>query len=136
MITKLSVSPNQVIPSSEVDISALVTNVGGREGDYDVVCKINGIEEAKTIVTLPADESQTVTFTIIKDSEGVYNIDINGQTSQFTVVIPQPEFLKPEAVVPSQIQINWWLVAAIIVGCVVIIGAPVYFLLIRKKIFN
>ena len=117
-ISDLSVTRSEVKPAEQVTISTVVTNIGGSEGSYTVVLKINGAEEAKKEVTLGAGKSETVTFTIAKDAEGSYTVNIDGKVGQFTVIVPPP---------------NWWLIGGIIAGCVVVVGLLVYFFVWRKR---
>ena len=131
VISDLSVTPSEVKPAQEVTISAVVTNTGGSEGSYTVVLKINGAEEAKKEVTVGAGKSETVAFTIARDTEGSYSVNIDGKGGQFTVIAPPPTAI-PVEVLPVHPPTSWWLIGGIIAGGVVIVGLLVYFLVWRK----
>lgn len=133
-ISDLSVTSSEVRPAEQVTISAVVTNTGGREGSYTVALKINGTEEAKKEVTLEAGESETITFSIVRDIEGSYAVDIDGMVGEFTVIVLQPALPKPVEALPVKPPTNWWLIGGIIFGCVVIAaGLLVYFFVWRKR---
>jgi hypothetical protein len=132
-ISDLSVTPSEVKLAEQVKISAVVTNTGGSEGSYIVVLKINGAEEARKEVTLGAGKSETVTFTVVKDLEGSYTVNIDGKVGQFTVIVPPPPAPTPTEVLPVQPPTNWWLIGGIIAGCIVVAGLLVYFFVWRKR---
>lgn len=131
-VSNLSVIPSVVVPGEQVTISAIVTNTGGCEGCYNAILKINGEEEAKKDVTVTAGKSETVTFTVAKDTLGSYTININGRLGQFRVALlpPLPE---STGALPFQPSTNWWLFGGIIAACVVVVGLSVYFLVWRRR---
>ena len=129
----MSITPSAVELAEQVKISALVTNTGSNERSYMVVLKINGAEEVRKEVTLGAGKSETVTFTIVKDIEGSYTVNIDGKVGQFTVIVPLPPTPIPTEALPVQPPTNWWLIGGIIAGGVVIVGLLVYFLVWRKR---
>jgi PGF-pre-PGF domain-containing protein len=118
-VSALTISPSQVSVGEEVSISVTVKNTGDLAGTCTVTLKINGIVEDTENVTLAGGATRVVTFTISEDTEGTYNINVNGQTGAFTVVKPTPA--------PTR----WPLIAGI-VGAIAIIGivAAVY---IRRR---
>jgi len=132
-VSDLSVTPGEVKPAEQVTISAVVTNTGGSEGSYAVLLKINGAEEAKKEVTLGAGRSETLTFTIAKDAEGSYTVDIGGRVGQFTVIVTPPPIPTPTEALPVPPPTNWGLIGGIIAGCIVVAGLLVYFFVWRKS---
>jgi len=134
VISDFSVTPSEVKLAEQVKISAVVTNTGGSEGSYTVLLQINGAEEAKKEVALGAGKSETVTFTIAKDTEGSYAVTINGKVGQFNVIVPPPPTPTPTEALPVQPPTNWWLIGGIFAGCVVVAaGLLVYFFVWRKR---
>jgi len=125
-ISDLSITPNEVRPAEGVTISALVTNTGGSDGSYTVVLQINGLEERTKEVTIGAGKSETVSFTIARDIEGVFVINVNGKTGQFTVVFPQPPTQPPVESLLVQSLTNRGLIAGIATASVTIIIGIVY----------
>ncbi|MFH1383330.1 MAG: CARDB domain-containing protein, partial [Chloroflexota bacterium] len=126
VIGSLSVTPGTVKPAEQVTISTMVTNIGGSEGTYTVVLKINGAEEARKDVTLAAGKSQTVSFTTTRAEAGSYTVSIDGQTAQFTVTAPQ-------AVTPPKPPTNWGLIWGIIAG-VIVLGIVLWLAVFRRRI--
>ncbi len=91
-VSELTVTPSQVKPGENVTISATVTNVGEESGEYTAILTVNGVTEETETVTLAADESTTISFTVSRTITGVYTVEIDGQTGSFTVepTIPEP----------------------------------------------
>jgi PGF-pre-PGF domain-containing protein len=117
-VSALTISPSQVSVGEEVSISVTVTNTGDLAGTCTVTLKINGIVENTENVTLAGGATRVVTFTVSEDTEGTYNINVNGQTGAFTVVKPTPA--------PT----NWSLIAGI-VGLIVVIAIVAAFYMRR-----
>jgi hypothetical protein len=93
---------------------------------------VNGAEQARKEVTLGAGKSETVTFTVAKDTEGSYTININGNSGQFTVIVPSPPTPALAEALPIQPSTNWRLIGGIIGGCVVAVGLLLYLFRWRK----
>ena len=87
-LSNLVIDPTEVEPKETVTISVVVTNVGGLEGTYTVTLKINNIVEATKDVTLVGGATETVTFTVSRDIEGTYSVEVEELTGSFTVVAP------------------------------------------------
>jgi len=92
-ISSLGVSPSELAPGEEVNISVLVANTGGKLGSYIVVLKINGVKEQEKSVTITAGSSQTVTFSVTKEGADTYAVTVDGLIGSFTVV---PVVVPPE----------------------------------------
>lgn len=133
-ISGLSVTPGEVRPSEEVTITAVVANTGGSDGSYTIVLKIKGVAEGTREVTIGAGKSETVSFTLARDTEGIFAVDINGKTGQFTVVIPQPTTPAAVEALPIETPTNWGLIGGIIAGGVIVVGLLVYFFVWRKRV--
>ena len=132
-VAALSVTPSEVKLTEQVTISTVVTNTGGSEGIYTVVLQINGKEEGGKEVTLGAGQSDTVIFTIAKDTEGSYTVNIDGKVAQFTVIVPPPPTPIPTEVLPVEPPVNWALIGGLIAGFLVVVGLLVYFFVWRKR---
>ena len=78
-------SPTEVDPGKNVEISAIVPNAGGDNGAGSVILSINGVVESSQDVNIVAGQSKKVTFTVNKVAPGKYLVDVNGQVSFFTV---------------------------------------------------
>lgn len=133
-ISDLSVTPDEVSPSEEVTVSAVITNIGGNDGSYTIVLKVNEAEEASQSVIIEAGESKTITFTTTKDIEGNYTVDINGNVGSFDVVVSQPTLPEPDRALPTMPSINWRpLHIAIAALGVVVIGLFFSYIALRRR---
>jgi len=130
-VSNLSVTASEVEPSEQVTISAVVANTGGSEGSYTVILKINSVEEASKEVTLGPDKSETVTFTISRDTEASYTVNIDGEVGRFTVIAP-PELELPTE--PTQ-PLNWTLMWGI-VGGVLVLGLILWLAVFRRGVWR
>ncbi len=100
-VSNLTISPYQVKPNKEVAVSIKLTNIGGKSGDYGLQLKVDGILKSSKQVTVPADTSQTINFTIKESATGKHHLDVAGQTGEFVVSSPPFKF-------------NWWLIEGIL----------------------
>ena len=92
-ISNLSIYPPEVLPGETVTIMALITNTGDLSGSHEVALKIDDVTEETNEVTLDGGDSQTVTFTVTRDTVGTYTVNVNNLTGSFkvkeeTTVIP------------------------------------------------
>jgi len=87
-VSSLGVSPSEVAPGEEVNISVLVANTGGEAGSYQVTLVINDLVEATKKVTVRAGLSKEVTFSVTKEEADTYEVTVDGLSGSFTVVAP------------------------------------------------
>ncbi len=134
----LSVSPAEVDIGQSVTISVAVANTGDAEGTYEVILKIDGAVVDTEEVTLGGGASQTVTFTVARDTAGSFSASVDGLTGKFVVreaapptpaPLPLPAQEEPPA---PETPANWWLIGGII-AAVVVAGSAVYFFFIRRR---
>jgi hypothetical protein len=86
VITGLSTPQPIVQANDEVIIFANVANRGDLAGSYTATLKINGeIREVKT-GALAGNTATPVNFTVSIDEPGQYQLDLNGQTLNLTVI--------------------------------------------------
>ena len=125
----LAVVPEEVNIGEEATISVFVANTGNLAGSHEVILKIDNVEVATEDITLAGGASETVTFTISKDTDGTYIVGIDGLAATFEVK-PAPTPPPPPTATPT----NWVLIGGIIGGCIVVIimGAAV-FLVTRRR---
>lgn len=82
----LTISPAEAVIGQEVTISMLITNTSNIIGSYDVTLSIDGVvEKTENVVNLDGGASQEVTFTIIMEAAGVYDLSINGTVYKLIV---------------------------------------------------
>ncbi len=84
-VTSLHVTPSEVTTGETVSITAVVENTGGSEGTYTTVLTIDGATVETKEVVLAAEESKIVSFSLVKDTHGTYQVGIDGLTSSLTV---------------------------------------------------
>lgn len=144
-ISDLSVTPSEIGPAEEVTVSAVVNNTSSSEGEYTVVLKINGIEEARKEVTLGAGASQKVSFSIVKNIAETYEVDINGLVGSFVVKeaavtplpapsaapLPTQPAVSPLPAQPAKL-IDWWFIGSIIMA-IIFIGVLTWLLVMRRR---
>jgi hypothetical protein len=83
----------------EVNISALVTNYGGKSGNYTATLLINGQAVDERQLTIGPTESQLVTFTRSGNKPGRYEVQVGDLSGEFVT----GEFV-------TSLWINWWLI--------------------------
>jgi len=84
-VSNLKIKPETVYAGEEVEVSVLVSNVGGRGGKHNVTLTVNGTLEGSVNVYLGAGESKTVTFKLVKAEPGTYLVEVDGLTGIFIV---------------------------------------------------
>jgi uncharacterized membrane protein len=117
-VTNIQITKND---KGEVTISVTVTNTGTQRGSYNVPLEINDVTEQTKTVTLDAGDSTTVEFKVTKDDPGTYDVEIDGQTTDFTV-----------DGTPSD-DSNRFPIEYVIVGVVAVVAVIVALLFFRKK---
>jgi len=114
-LSEFSVMPHIVQVGEPVTAGITVTNMGGCEGSYTLVLKVNDVIEDSKEITLAIGESQEVSFEVIRESAGDYSVDINGRTASFVAK-----------------GTNRGLIGGV-VGGIVVVGLLVYFFVFRRK---
>jgi hypothetical protein len=84
-VSNLHIEPSETKAGEKVTVSAEVKNTGGSEGSYTAELKVNGVTEDSQNLTIPAGASVGVTFSVSKDTPGVYQVTLGNLTAQFEV---------------------------------------------------
>jgi hypothetical protein len=124
IISDLGISPREVNIGESVTISVSVANTSAGIRTYKVVLKLDGTEIDSKEVTLESGDSETVSFTVIKDVAGTYSVEIGGLSDSFTVA--------SEAGEAGAAGANWGLIGGII-GGVIVVAAIVAVILFRRR---
>lgn len=88
--SNLQVASEEVSPGREVEVSIDTQNVGLAEGSEVVRLYINGELENSQEITLGPGEETTVTFRIIREELGTYDVEVENLTASFEVVKSPP----------------------------------------------
>jgi len=89
----LNVSPQEVLPSQQFDISVNVCNRGGEKATKSVDLLINGQQEQSQTVGIGPGGCQTVVFRLFKTVPGTYEVSIMGQVGYFTIMPLYPGYV-------------------------------------------
>ncbi len=87
-VSNLTFDPSEIEAGESVKISFTVKNVGDLEGTFTGTLKIDDEIEATKKVTLSGGGTQIVSFTVIKDTPGTYEIEADGLQRFLEVLIP------------------------------------------------
>ena len=90
-ISSLVVSPDEAVAGSSIMVTVDLTNIGEAEGNHTVTLKLNGEEVESREVTVTGGETETVSFTVMKDTIGIYKIAVNTLTGYFRVSPAPPD---------------------------------------------
>jgi hypothetical protein len=86
--SNLLISPQQVQPDQQVEISIDIANNGGATGSHTVLLYINGSQEDSCVVRISPGSSQNVVFAVSRSTSGAYDVSLEGLQGQFTVAAP------------------------------------------------
>jgi hypothetical protein len=84
----LTVNPAEIEPGQELSITAAVANTGDVEGSYIAELKIDDITQETMQVIVDAGETKAVTFVVVRDTPGIYEVALGGLNGQFEVLKP------------------------------------------------
>ena len=117
LIPPLVIFPDTVEPGEPVSIRATMRNSGDESGPTEVILRINGQEEDRQRVTVPAGGDVAVTFSVTRDTEDSYRVqapsarDVKTLTGTFTVARVEPpvgepilNLVPPLDILPSQVR--------------------------------
>jgi hypothetical protein len=88
-LSSLIISPSPVKEGEIVSISCDVTNTGTVSGSHIVTLKINGEVVDEKTVSLDSDGSEKVSFEVLCENVGEFDVDVNGETASYKVTKAQ-----------------------------------------------
>ena len=98
---------------------------------------VDGTKVESKSVKLAGGKSTTVDFTLVKDTAGVYKVEVDGLTGSFTVkmeiTLPVPSPAQPPAISKLPKPINWPVLGGLIGGVIIVVGLLLYFLVVKRK---
>jgi hypothetical protein len=84
-IQDLQIFPTTVAPGELVSMRCRVTNTGTIAGYYELVFKLNGNTQEVKRISLAGGETREINFTIIRNSPGIYTVEINGLAGSYQI---------------------------------------------------
>lgn len=84
-VMSLVVTPREVTVGETVNIEAVVKNIGSGEGTYAVTLTVDGASVETKEMSITPGSSKVVTFSLVKDAPGTYEIGIGQLSSSLTV---------------------------------------------------
>jgi len=86
--TGLKINPPEIDPGQELIITATVANTGDISGGYMAELKINDTTQQTMQVIVGAGETKAITFAVVKDTPGIYEVVLGELNGQFEVIKP------------------------------------------------
>lgn len=105
-VSNLEISPQEnIVAGSDVNISVLAKNTSDTTESKVISLNIEGSEEMTENVELDAGENRTVSFTVTRDENGIYNASIDGLSGEFAVgmILPKEEIKNPNTLIVDRI---------------------------------
>jgi len=84
-MSNLVISPSQALPGREVSIMCNVANTGEVAGFYPVSLMIDGVQVDSKDVPVPAGATQTVAFSLARETCGTYNVAVGGLSGTLVI---------------------------------------------------
>jgi len=89
-VTDLVINPLEAEVFEPVLVLVNVTNIGDEQGEYVANLTINGVLEDNQTVLVLGQNFTIVEFTVIKESEGNYTVEVGGLSGSITFNAPPP----------------------------------------------
>jgi hypothetical protein len=86
ILKSVNLQPQQALANQPVTIYANVANSGDEIGNYKITLKINGVLEQVKEGNISGHAAAPLKFEVIRDKPGTYAIDLNGQSTYFTII--------------------------------------------------
>lgn len=84
-VLSLNVSPALVLPGQKATAEAEVANAGEINGPVTAVLAVNGVATDSRVVTLEPGAAGKVSFTVVRDTPGSYDLSVGGCSAAFSV---------------------------------------------------
>lgn len=103
-VSSLEVQPDVCLPGDTVTVAVDVKNVGGREGIYTAILKVNAVEVDTRDVVVAAGGTETVSFELTEDVPGTYTINLEGLTGALRVLKPAEFKVSNLSITPEEVK--------------------------------
>ncbi|MBI4311649.1 MAG: VanZ family protein [Chloroflexi bacterium] len=87
-ISLLEVLPQPAAPGQPLQVSFLLSNLGQRAGETELVATVDGREEKRIAMSLGPQSTRPVSFALAGRSAGDYTLDVNNVRVRFSVKGP------------------------------------------------
>ncbi len=84
-LSSLAIFPQQALPGREVSVICTVANSGEVDGHYPVYLRVDDVQVDSQDVLVAAGATQTVTFSLDRETCGSYNVAINNLSGTLVV---------------------------------------------------
>ncbi|MFC2002196.1 PGF-pre-PGF domain-containing protein [Chloroflexota bacterium] len=157
----LTISPAKTNTGEIITISADITNLTDATLTDVITLWINNTIEKGKDISIKANETESVSFTVTRAAEGTYNVRLDRLFGSFNVTkapapaptppapapapaptpapapaptppAPSPAPAPTPSPAPAPTPVNWWLIGGII-GAVIVIGVIVWLLVARRR---
>lgn len=85
-VDSIEIDAVAVVEGESVVVSVGINNISEADGVYTAILKINGVEEAQKDIHINAGASEMVTFELVEDAVGTYDVDVGGLTASYRVI--------------------------------------------------
>lgn len=85
-VSSLEIKPVQAFAGQEVMVEAKISNTGEAEGTYTANLNVNGVAMDSKEITLSGGEQKSVSFIVLEDVAGKYDIELGELTKVLSVV--------------------------------------------------
>lgn len=96
-VSNITVSDSEVNPGETVTVSVEVTNVGEEVGSHTVELTVDGESFDSEEVEVDGGQTETVTFQVSREEEGVYDLQVSDLSQSFEVA---------EEVAPAEFEVS------------------------------
>jgi hypothetical protein len=103
-VRSLSIIPSECMVGEKVKIMAEVSNVGGQEGIYTAMLKMNGVIVSSSNITVNSAAPKAVSFDLITDKSGTHDVSID---NLHKTLIVKPQLRKVELKYDSGLVTNY-----------------------------
>jgi len=100
----LKITPQVVKPGEPVIISTQIRNIGHSDETHTVTLAINGAKTQTKVVKVAPKKTETVTFTVVKNEPGTYNVEVNNLIGSFRVVKPADLVVSNLLITPAIVE--------------------------------
>jgi len=104
VLSELEASPGDVSAGEAVTVTVNVANIGEVEGSHMVILEVDGEESEGLNVTLEANASTVVSFTIVEYDPGSHGVGVEALTDTFKVLKPAEFDVSGLSIDPDELE--------------------------------